>query len=378
MISVHFNGEIVRHKNMRIIAARTNDKYSKEERCKYGLHYLRCSTWLLDNLKDYHKEQDLRKNNKLPKIEVYTACKSSGCSSCPEFRKRKKQGNKKKEFTIDWSKYRQLASAAHYLIKESENKVLFLTLTFPDWKRRAPYPHQIYKSREGLIANHKLTKSFYYDEISNIKIVNFLENMRENYKCSGYIVVKEYGETTKRVHFHLIISLPFIDFRLLNDIWVNSIADICFYSSCALRHKPGTPTIIRNPARAIRYVCKYIGKSYGIKSDTRVIFISRNLLSSKVPRKYTTFNYKENKFEECIKYERVSNIVKSIQEKEYNHVDYLKRFKSIYINTFEHVTVFKITDRREFNKLCSEFLYPLFECTIKPAEFYYSNPDKPG
>jgi hypothetical protein len=351
MISVHFNGEIVRHRNMKVIAARTIERFDSENRCKYGTDETMCQAWL----------KHCRDDKKIQPISKYGRCTLPGCETCPQYKKRIKQGNKKKTYTIDWKKYRQLASAAHYLLKESPNKTLFLTLTFPAWKKK-----------------HKFTKSFYYDEISNVKISNFLENLRTNYGCSGYIAVKEYGETTKRVHFHLIISYPFIDFRLFNNIWVNSISDICEYSACAIRHKSGVPVIIRNPARAIRYVCKYIGKSYGITSDTRIIFISRNILSSKIEEKKFIWNYSKQEYEHVTETRRISNIKYSIPEKEYNHVDYLKKFKSIYINTFDHVTVFKITDRREFNRLCSEFLYPLFSCSVKPSEFCYCPSEKPG
>ena len=68
---------------------------------------------------------------------------------------------------------------------------------------------------------------------------------------------------------------------------------------------------------------------------------------------------------------RVSAIKKQIDENGFNHMAYLKGYKSIYINTFDHVTVFKITDRREFNKFCHNFLYALFECSVKWSEFYY-------
>lgn len=351
MISVHFNGEIVRHRNMKIIAARTIERFDKENRCKYGTDEIKCGAWL----KHCHND------NKVQQISKYGKCTLSGSQLCPQYKKRIEQGNKKKTYTIDWKKYRQLASAAHYLLKESPNKTLFLTLTFPAWKKK-----------------HKYTKSFYYDEISNVKISNFLENLRTNYGCSGYIAVKEYGETTKRVHFHLIISYPYIDFRLFNNIWVNSISDICEWSACAVRHRHGVPVIIRNPARAIRYVCKYIGKSYGITSDTRIIFISRNLLSSKIEEKKLIWNHSKQEYEHITETRRISNIKYSITEKQYNHIDYLKKFKSIYINTFDHVTVYKITDRREFNRLCSEFLYPLFCCSVKPSEFCYCPSEKPG
>lgn len=380
MISMHFNGEMVRHKNMKIIAHRTAEKNAHEGRCKYGCHVFNCSAWLKHCLSDYHKEQDLlkQKGKEIPKLDKFGICKLNGSSLCPQYKERKKQGNTKKTFTIDWKKYRQIASAAHYLIKESEHKTLFLTLSFPQWIRKEPTPGQTYKSRAGLIANHKLTKSFYYDEISNICFTKFAENMRENYDCSGYIAVKEYGETTNRVHFHIIISLPFVDFRILNNSWNNSISDCCCFSSCALRRKPGEPAIIRNPARAIRYVCKYISKTYGQTSETRTVFISNNLLSSKVKVVRRVFDYERNEWTEIETIARQSNIKRSIDENECNHIDYLKQFKSIKINTFEHVTVFKITDRKEFNKFCTQFLYPLFECSVKWSEFYYQPPDIPA
>jgi len=308
---------------MKIIARRTTEKYDAEKRCKYGVEQYRCEAYV----------KDCQSKDEIKPLSQFGRCVLSGSVNCPQYKKRKLQGSTKKTYSIDWKKYRQIASAAHYLIKTSEHKTLFLTLTFPQWRGK-----------------HKYTKSFYYDEISNVKISNFLENLRKNYGCTGYIGVKEYGEATKRVHFHLIISYPFIDFRLFNNIWVNSISDICCHSACAVRREPGKPAIIRNPARAIRYVCKYISKCYGQKSETRTVFISRNLLIKPF----------------------------TIKEQNYNHIDYLKKYKSIYINTFEHVTVYKITDRKEFNRYCHEFLYPLFELSIKWSEFYYCSSDSSG
>jgi hypothetical protein len=90
-----------------------------------------------------------------------------------------------------------------------------------------------------------------------------------------------------------------------------------------------------------------------------------------IEKKYNAWNDYKKEYEEKTEIRRVSNIVQRIDEREYNHIDYLKKFKSIYINTFDHVTVFKITDRREFNRLCHEFIYPLFECSAKWSEFYH-------
>jgi hypothetical protein len=254
----------------------------------------------------------------------------SGSILCPRYKDRKKQGNKKKVFTIDWKTYRKVSSAAHYMLKESEHKTIFITLTFPQWKKK-----------------HLLTKSFFYDEITNKLFSKFAENLRKNYNCNNYIAIKEYGKRFNRVHFHLLASMPYISFTRLNDSWVNTISDYCQYSNCALQTDKKTSCIIRNPNRAVRYVCKYISKSFGVKSGTRIVFISNCTLKKPI----------------------------TIREQNYNHIDLLKGFKSIQIKTYEHVTVFKVMEPKEFNKFCQNFLYPLFQCTIKSTEFHYKTID---
>ena len=141
MLKVHFNGEIVRCRDMKQIANRTKERNDQEHRCMYGIQQYRCNTYL----------ENCKKEAEVKKIDTGKKCLLTHCADCPQYNLRKLQGNKQKTYTIDWKKYRQIASSAHYLIKTSQHKTLFLTLTFPAFKKK-----------------HKLTKSFYYDEISNI------------------------------------------------------------------------------------------------------------------------------------------------------------------------------------------------------------------
>lgn len=305
---------------MNLINQFTQERNDNEHRCKYGIHFLSCSVWI-----DHLKERP-----EIKKLSEFGSCTMAGCNKCPHYKQRKSAGNTKKVFTIDWKTYRKISSAAHYMLKEGEHKSVFITLTFPQWKKQ-----------------HKLTKSFFYDEITNKLFSRFAENIRENYNCSHYIAVKEYGARFGRVHFHLLACMPFISFARLNDSWINTISDYCHYSNNALQTDKKSSCIIRNPNRAIRYVCKYVSKTFGTRSGTRIVFISNRTLRKPV----------------------------KIHEQNINHIDVLKGFKSIRINTYEHVTTFRITDAKEFNVFCQKFLYPLFECTIKSTEFHYQSTD---
>ena len=184
MLSVHFNGEVVRHRDMNAIHRFTQERNDKENRCKYGVQFLNCAVWV----------KHLQERPEIQKLSTYGSCTMAGCELCPHYKQRKSAGNKKKEFTIDWKTYRKIASAAHYMLKESEHKSVFITLTFPQWIRKPLINNGTKKSiHAGQPAKHKLTKSFYYDEITNKLFSRFAENLRSNYKCNHYIAVKEYG-----------------------------------------------------------------------------------------------------------------------------------------------------------------------------------------
>jgi hypothetical protein len=336
MLSVHFNGEIVRHGDRREISNHIKEVADKEQRCKYGLTEISCPAWRAFCVRQ----------PEVKKLSDYGRCFLSGCAKCPAFKQRKDNGEKEKWFSINWKVYRILSSAAHYMIKEQKHKNIFLTLTF------------------GKFKNHEIT-----DKEANKCISKFLENIRTNYDCSGYIGVRERGAKSNRLHFHFLLNIPFVDFTILNNSWNHAISDYCHFSNCALQTDKRYSAVIYNPARAIRYVCKYFSKTINLEYKSRVYFISNNLLKTKYEAEEVQPN---GTIKKVIKTQ--SNLVRQIRGN-YNLFDVLKDIKGIEIHTFPYVTTFKIPDQRQFNKFCCNFLYPLFECSLKKSEFHYLKTD---
>lgn len=306
MLYVHFNGEVVRGADMIEVARRTAERRIEQCKCCYGKNMLLCTAY---------RSYTGRKYIYSPKRKLCPCKLSKNKNLCPMYCERIERGNIKKTYRMDWRTYRRLSSAAHYLIKTGKYKTVFLTLTFSKWR-----------------SEHKLTKSFYYDEITNQLFSKFAENLRKNYGCCGYIAVKEYGEIGNRVHFHFCASLPFIDFTILNRVWCRTIQDICLFSECAVRTDPKHDKIIRSPARAIRYVCKYFSKGFGRESATKLYFISNNLLIDPV----------------------------KIQEPdEQSYKETLKGY-DLKVRSYEYVTIFRVAKRKDFYRFCRDFLYPAF------------------
>lgn len=307
MINVHLNGDIVRCPDIAAIHHRAEEIRDKHRICKYNIHEDQCAAW--------------------QGLFICGRCNISGSDLCPGHKKRQLLGNKEKKFKIDNSVYRKIASSAHYLVKESNNKVLFITLTFPKFKKK-----------------HKLTKNIFYNEILNKYFSKFVENLRSHYDCGGYIAVREFGKKNHRVHFHLLLSIPFIPFTILNDTWCNCIKNICVNSANALTTDKKT-LFIHNPCRALKYVCKYFAKGKGQSSESRLVFISNNIIQRP---KHFPFDVR----------------------------DILEGYKSIYIErTSDYSTCFRITNTQEFNRFCENFLYPFFELSDKKWNTLYSFPE---
>lgn len=306
MINVHLNGDIIRCPDIKAIHLRAAEIRDIHRICIYNYHEDNCQTWQ-QSLTNW---ENVKKNNNCGR------CSLSGAVNCPGHLLRSETGKKEKTFKIDNTVYRKMASTAHYLVKESNNKVLFITLTFPQFKKKVSY--------------NEINKYF----------SRYMENLRKNYDCGGYIAVREFGKTTHRVHFHLLLSIPFVPFTDLNDSWCNCIKDICNYSGRALLTDPKTK-FINDPARAMRYVCKYFSKTKGQVNKSRLVFISNNIIQ------------KHKKIQDCD--------VQSI----------LSGYKGIYINqTSDYSTCFRITDSKDFDRFCESFLYPLFELSVKKPVFY--------
>lgn len=335
MINVHLNGDLIRCPDIAAIQLRAAEVREKHNICKYNYHEVTCQTWR-DHCID---------TPEIKKISDFGHCSLYNSDNCPGHKKQIETGKIKKTFKIDNKIYRKLSSSAHLLVKTSKSKTLFLTLTFPRFRREWS----------------KHTKKLFYETIINEKFSQFVENLRRRHGCGGYIAVKEYGGKNGRVHFHLLCSIPFIDFRTLNRIWINTISDICYSSNIAVRTDPKTK-FISNPDRAMRYVCKYFTKAMNKESFSRLYFISRNLLTHIEP------DIVNSETGEVLTEKRVSNIQKNIVG---STTEILKGYKGIYINqSSDYTTTFRITDKGDFRKFCNEFLYPLFKIEGKNGVFY--------
>lgn len=313
MVTFFANGEIIKHPDVSNIKRRISERNDAENRCKYGTDESYCPAWFDFRLKD----------DRVQAMSCYGRCFLAGSELCPNSKKRKETGKMTKHFKIDHPQYRKLSSAAHVLIKTSEYKVLFLTLTFPKYKKQLN------------------------EKTANVLFSKFIENLRESYNCTGYVGVRERGSARGRIHYHVLVSLPFVDFRRLNTYWNSVISDYCEYSANAVQTDKKTRFIV-NPVRAVKYICKYFSKAKGAVSDSRLYFISNNLLSEDV---YNTETGEFLRRRSRIKETLPNNLVLS---------DVLRGFKSIYIkDTSEYTTSFLITDSKELMRFFNEYLYSL-------------------
>jgi len=309
LINVHLSGDIVRCPDISAIKKRLQEVKDRHRICQYGYMEDTCQAWQQSQL---NWQQTIKNMN-------CGRCLLAGCDLCPGHLKVKERGTIKKSYKIDSTVYRKMRSSAHYLIKESK-KTLFILLTFPKFKRKV-------KANE---LNQYFSK--------------FMENLRKNYDCGGYVAARERGDKNGRFHYHLVISIPFVPFTELNNTWCHTISDICYASPNALTHNPKT-LFIKNPVKALRYLCKYLSKCKGQNSDSRIVFISNNIIQP--PKKY---------------YEPLDTI--------------LKGYKSIFIQqTSDYTTSFRITDAKEFMRFCNNFLYPFFELSSDNKTDLYSFPE---
>jgi hypothetical protein len=314
LINVHLNGDIVRCPDIAAIRARLEIIKNTHKICKYNCKECHCKVFnnyqlihkeFLDKRCPLAKEYIIKKDKDGFKWKIY---------NCPAARRQYICGLKQKNFQIDGKVYRKISSGAHYMIKESDYKTIFITLTFPPFKKKPD------------------------EKNINQCFSKFAENLHENYNVKYYIAVRENCPTSGRPHFHMLLSIPFTDFTILNSVWCSAISDISSFAPNALQTNPGK-VILYNPRKALRYVCKYFSKARGIKSKSRVVFLSMPLIL-KAKKEYC-----------CVE-------------------DILEGYRSIYINrTSDFTTCYRITDRKEFDRFCNQYLYALFELSDKKTNF---------
>jgi hypothetical protein len=326
MINIHLNGDIVRCPDIASILASDREIKDSHNICRYNVKELDCEVWK-QSITAWQKFNDIKPR-----------CMLSGCDHCPGHQKQTLLGKSKKSYKVDNSTYRKCASTGMYLYNESKSKTLFLTLTFPEFKKNEYNHLLILTEQERNTCLNEVNKCF----------SKFVENIRKNYGCEGYVAVREFGSTTNRVHFHLLCAIPFVPFNKLNSAWCAAISDLSIYSKNAVTSDPESRIIKHNPARAIHYICKYFSKAKGQRSGTRLIFISNNILQG--PKNMDA---------------PLESLLDSFK------FDYMKQ-------TSDYTTCYRITDNSEFNRFCDKFLYPFFELSSKKSQTLYSFPLSPS
>jgi hypothetical protein len=171
-------------------------------------------------------------------------------------------GKKKKSFELTGRKKKLIRCSAIRQFLAKDRKILFCTLTF----------------------SKKLPKSYENEKWSNECFSKFMENLKENYGLRSYVVVREdqnkHGEY--HLHFHCLLEIPFADFKVLNRAWCHTWGGRMPFSRNAFT--TGRQKFAENITQVAYYITKYIGKSEksyneGNHPDTRVYFISENVLS---------------------------------------------------------------------------------------------------
>lgn len=324
MLNVHLNGEVVLTPDFINIRNRIKERYEAQGRCKYGMEEIKCNVY-------YNHCQEQKETKPLSK---FGRCPFAFSNCCPLHQARKTNGLMKKNYGIDSRMFRKMQSASHYLIKSSEHKTLFLTLTFP------PFIKDL-KPNE---ANKLFSK--------------FIHNLRKRHGVYGYIAVRETGFKFRRLHFHLCISMPFVSFSYLNCYWCHVIRHYCKFAFNAVQVDPKNK-FIKNPVDAMFYVSKYFSKSGATKSESRVVFISNNLLSENY------IDFIDNKTGEIL-YKRSSKIKRKFNYSETPINDFFKKYPKLVITyKSDYATGFKIATTEDFNLFCNEFLYEIFDLPNK-------------
>lgn len=160
-------------------------------------------------------------------------------------------GKKRKTFELNGKHKRFIRSSAIRQALTAKYRLLFATLTFPKD-----------------LNEHEANKCF----------SNFTDNLQTNFKLNSYVAVKEL--TLKgRPHYHILLDIPFTDFKVLNKAWCSSFRHLMPGSNNAFTtgHRP----IISSVKDVAAYITKYITKvekaQDSLKPETRQYFISKNV-----------------------------------------------------------------------------------------------------
>lgn len=173
---------------------------------------------------------------------------------------------KGRKFQLTYSKYRLLSCAAVELIKTAKNKVIFLTLTFPN----------------------PIT-----DEKANRVWNTFIKNFRKTYHCNDYMGVLEHTQKGNP-HYHFLADYPFQSVASINAAFSSAYTSVTGNSGSnnMVRLPKNSPSVVGDAAGMVRYLCKYFSKSRGQHYTARCYFISRGLRQRIEPIELTPEQYR--------------------------------------------------------------------------------------
>lgn len=317
MLTVHYAGSLVKHPDTARAYKRRQEYYAEKGKCKHGVTVWQCS----DAMKEAKR---ITREGK--KIDTDT-CQLGSCGMCPAYRSQVENGKKEKKFRITNRHYTEIADRVAYMKDNAKHKLLFLTLTLPKFK----------KDVKLNTIDNEINKAF----------SRFVENLTEHYGLTAYLAVKEGDGVNKRYHFHLIAVLPFHSFIKLNNAWLSAISNLCEPSPNALTTDRNA-RFIRSTASAVRYICKYISKSRGIASKTRIIFCDRETAQAAV--RVQTDHSKEE----------LTEGFKSVRAFEMN----------------DYVIKYTIADRKEFDRFFKTVIKPLFNSAGRNTAELYCFPEE--
>lgn len=313
MVTLHYSGNMVKHPDTKAAYNRKIERYEKEGKCLYGVTCYKCPFF-----------QQKAKQQPLNKPLNSSVCHYTRHKDCPGNIKQQQAGKERKKFTLTGRHYREIADRTAWMFQNAKSKILFITLTFPKFKRD--------------VTETELNQAF----------SKFVENLASTYKRGHYLAVRE-GTTfeqgndiDKRYHYHLVIELPFIDFRTLNNSWLHAISDFCEPSSNALT-TDREARFIKSVASVVRYISKYISKAKGQGSSTRIIFTDRETAQAQIKT-------------------RIDNHIDEFKEA-------FKTLESYELN--DYVTVYSIRDRREADRFFNQVVKILFDSHSPGTELYH-------
>lgn len=127
MYTLQHTGEIIAHPDTSAAYYRRQAENRIKWRCEYGLDMTVCP------YADIERPRDEITGRKKQSDNCGRVCVASP-NVCPRRQYLKDCGNKKKQFGITNKHYRDLANRMAYLKENAQNKVLFITLTFGEFK----------------------------------------------------------------------------------------------------------------------------------------------------------------------------------------------------------------------------------------------------